>query len=107
MVRTAVTAAPWQVSSRRNVGLFWVGLLLLSVEPSGAAPLFPAQVAVYFSPHGGATEGVVQELAAAKPQVLAQAYAFTSAPIAQALVDAHKRGVEVLVVLDKSNQTDR
>jgi len=34
-----------------------------------------------------------------------QAYSFTSAPIAKALVDAHKRGVKVLAVLDKSNET--
>jgi PLD-like domain/Metal binding domain of Ada len=39
--------------------------------------------------------------------VLMQAYAFTSAPIAKALVEAHKRGVKVLAVLDKSNETDK
>jgi len=36
-----------------------------------------------------------------------QAYSFTSAPIATALVDAHKRGVKVFAVLDKSNETDK
>src|SRR5262245_2763881 len=36
-----------------------------------------------------------------------QAYAFTSAPIAKALVDAHKRGVKVLAVLDTSNETGK
>jgi phosphatidylserine/phosphatidylglycerophosphate/cardiolipin synthase-like enzyme len=50
---------------------------------------------------------VVRERAAAKTQVLVQAYAFTSAPIAKARVEAHKRGVKILVVLDKSNQTER
>jgi phosphatidylserine/phosphatidylglycerophosphate/cardiolipin synthase-like enzyme len=44
---------------------------------------------------------------AAKIQVLVQAYSFTSAPIAKAIVDTHKRGVKVLVVLDKSNETDK
>src|SRR5712691_7489452 len=34
-----------------------------------------------------------------------QAYSFTSAPIAKALVEAHKRGVKILAVLDKSNET--
>src|SRR4030095_9121752 len=29
------------------------------------------------------------------------------APIAKALVDAHKRGVKILAVLDKSNETDK
>jgi phosphatidylserine/phosphatidylglycerophosphate/cardiolipin synthase-like enzyme len=48
-----------------------------------------------------------QTLHAAQTQVLMQAYAFTSAPIAKALVEAHKRGVKVLAVLDKSNEIDQ
>jgi phosphatidylserine/phosphatidylglycerophosphate/cardiolipin synthase-like enzyme len=60
---------------------------------------------VYFAPNGGATEAVIRELNAAKTQVLMQAYSFTSAPIAKALVEAHKHGVKVLAVLDKSNET--
>src|SRR5208283_3803153 len=43
----------------------------------------------------------------AKRTVLVQAYSFTSAPIAKALVDAHKRGVDVEVVLDKSQKTEK
>jgi hypothetical protein len=39
--------------------------------------------------------------------VLMQAYSFTSVPIAKALVEAHKRGVKILAVLDKSNETDK
>jgi phosphatidylserine/phosphatidylglycerophosphate/cardiolipin synthase-like enzyme len=37
--------------------------------------------------------------------VLVQAYGFSSAPIAKALIDAHKRGVKILAVLDPSNET--
>jgi phosphatidylserine/phosphatidylglycerophosphate/cardiolipin synthase-like enzyme len=66
-----------------------------------------ARGAVYFSPNGGATEAVVKELNVAQTQVLMQAYSFTSAPIAKALVDAQKRGVKILAVLDKSNETDK
>jgi phosphatidylserine/phosphatidylglycerophosphate/cardiolipin synthase-like enzyme len=66
-----------------------------------------AHVAVYFSPGGGCTEAVVRTLEAAHTQVLVQAYSFTSAPIAEALTDARKRGVKVMAVLDKSNQTDK
>ena len=36
-----------------------------------------------------------------------QAYSFTSAPIAKALVDAHKRGVQVQVILDKSQKGEK
>jgi phosphatidylserine/phosphatidylglycerophosphate/cardiolipin synthase-like enzyme len=78
------------------------------VGPLHAAETFAsARVAVYFSPNGGATEAVVRALTAAQTQVLLQAYAFTSVPIAKALVEAHKRGVKILAVLDKSNETDK
>jgi phosphatidylserine/phosphatidylglycerophosphate/cardiolipin synthase-like enzyme len=62
---------------------------------------------VYFSPRGGATDAVVQAIHAAQHQILVQAYSFTAAPIAKALLDAHKRGVHVFAVLDKSNETDK
>ena len=62
---------------------------------------------VYFSPRGGCTEAVVRELGKAKSTVLVQAYSFTSAPIARALLDAHRRGVNVEVILDKSQRTER
>lgn len=60
---------------------------------------------VYFSPHGGATDAIIHELNKAKSTVLVQAYSFTSAPIAKALLNAHKRGVKVEVILDKSKRT--
>jgi phosphatidylserine/phosphatidylglycerophosphate/cardiolipin synthase-like enzyme len=62
---------------------------------------------VYFSPHGGRTEAVVRELDAAKESLLVQAHSFAAAPIAKALVDAHRRGVKVQVILDKSQRTER
>ena len=52
-------------------------------------------------------EAVVRELDAAKATVLVQAYSFTSAPIAKALVNAHKRGVKIEVILDKSQRTEK
>ena len=62
---------------------------------------------VYFSPHGGCTDAVIRELNKAKTTVFVQAYTFTSAPIAKALLDAHKRGVKVEVILDKSQRTQK
>jgi phosphatidylserine/phosphatidylglycerophosphate/cardiolipin synthase-like enzyme len=64
-----------------------------------------AEIQVYFSPKGGCTEAVVTNLDRATNSVLVQAYTFTSAPIANALIGAHKRGVKVEVILDKSNRT--
>jgi phosphatidylserine/phosphatidylglycerophosphate/cardiolipin synthase-like enzyme len=43
----------------------------------------------------------------ARQTVLVQAYSFTSAPIAAALVEAARRGVLVEVVLDKTNKTGK
>ena len=75
---------------------------------------FPAQAQerpttweVYFSPNGGCTAAIVKELDKASSTVLVQAYSFTSYMIANALVDAHKRGVKVEVILDKSQRTDQ
>jgi phosphatidylserine/phosphatidylglycerophosphate/cardiolipin synthase-like enzyme len=62
---------------------------------------------VYFSPRGGCTEAVVGALADARKTVLVQAYSFTSAPIAAALVAASRRGVRVEAVLDKSNKSGK
>lgn len=59
---------------------------------------------VYFSPKGGCTEAIVKNLDQAETYVLVQAYSFTSKPIAEALVNAHKRGVRVEVLLDKSQR---
>jgi phosphatidylserine/phosphatidylglycerophosphate/cardiolipin synthase-like enzyme len=63
-------------------------------------------VQVYFSPNGGTTQAIIQEIIDAKSEILIQAYSFTSAPIAKALVDAHKRGVKVEAILDKSQRKE-
>lgn len=64
-------------------------------------------IQVYFSPKGGATEAVVRELNGARRAVRVQAYSFTSQPIAKALLEAKKRGVDVEVVVDKSQRSER
>jgi len=76
-------------------------------NPATAPAATEEGVAVFFSPKGGCTEAVVDALGKAKPTILVQAYSFTSAPNAKALVDAHKRGVKVTVVLDKSQETEK
>mgnify|MGYP003394161038 CR=1 FL=1 len=86
-----------------------VGVLLtvalLFLPPHGTAASFSAETNVYFSPNGGATDAIVRELGSAQRSIMIQAYSFTSAPIAKAILEAHKRGVKILAVLDKSNQT--
>ena len=85
-------------------------LIALSVPATGYPVdliLRDTPVSVYFSRNGGATQAIVREIDRATRDVRVQAYSFTSAPIAKALVDAHKRGVSVEVILDKSQRTDR
>jgi phosphatidylserine/phosphatidylglycerophosphate/cardiolipin synthase-like enzyme len=66
-----------------------------------------ATVEVCFTPGEDCTDRIVKILGEAKSSILVQAYSFTSAPIAKALVDAKKRGVRVEAILDKSNRTDK
>jgi phosphatidylserine/phosphatidylglycerophosphate/cardiolipin synthase-like enzyme len=77
-----------------------------SASPGLARNLGP-QIQALFSPRGGCTEALVREIGAARRSIWVQAYSFTSAPIAEALVKAQGRGVQIRAVLDKSNQTAR
>ncbi|MCX6145492.1 MAG: phospholipase D family protein [Ignavibacteriales bacterium] len=63
--------------------------------------------AVYFSPHGAATGAINHSVDNAKESILVQAYSFTSVPVAEALIRAHKRGVKVQVLLDRSQRTQK
>ena len=75
-----------------------------TAQPEGAGC---PSVTVCFTPGENCTQTIVQALGAATQTILAQAYSFTSAPIAKALLDAHKRGVQVKVILDKSQRSDK
>lgn len=95
---------------------FLIALILLQIHAASALDvtewLLPkatsssrsGSIQAYFSPDGGCTEAVVSVLNGAKSTVLVQAYSFTSAPIAKALVDAKRRGIDVRVILDKSQK---
>ena len=98
----------------RRVSSVFLALLVLSLPGCGIGEAkTPGQVQslppidAYFSPKGGCTEAVVKEINAAKKIILVQAYSFTSAPIAKALVEAHKRRVDVRVILDRSQRTEK
>ncbi len=67
----------------------------------------PGSWDVCFSPGGHCTSRLVDVLAQARSSIFVQAYSFTSTPIATALVAAHRRGVRVEVLLDKSQPTQR
>jgi phosphatidylserine/phosphatidylglycerophosphate/cardiolipin synthase-like enzyme len=87
----------------------WLPVLLLVFVLSACqpSPQTTPGIDIYFSPKGGCTEAICRELCSAKKDVFVQAYSFTSARIAEALVEAHRRGVEVQVILDKSQRSEK
>ncbi len=84
-----------------------VAIALIAWAFSAAHGGQTSSIEVRFQPGGGATAAIVHELGLARRTIHVQAYSFTSAPIAQALIDAHRRGVAVEAVLDKSNRTEK
>ncbi len=104
----------------RRAGRWFVGLAVLcglygapvaaqttieSVVPGAAVPV--AQIRVFFTPGNTVETAIAEVIAAARQRILVQAYSFTNPLIVQALAEAKSRGVNVVVVLDKSNRTQR
>jgi phosphatidylserine/phosphatidylglycerophosphate/cardiolipin synthase-like enzyme len=90
--------------------LFLVFSLLIDVHVGHTIDLTLTKdtpINVYFSPKGGCTDAIVKEIEQSKADIFVQAYSFTSAPIAKALVNAHKKGIKVQVILDKSQRSER
>ena len=78
------------------------GSLALSGKPG-----LQSKIDVLFSPNGGCTDRIVEEISSARQTVRVQAYSFTSAPIAKAIRAAHTRGVDCEVILDSSQETSK
>ena len=100
-------------SKRHHVWLAYLFVpVALSIAPHRAqahnvSVLHETTVATYFSPNGGAVQARVDLIGKATNRVLLAGYGFKSDAIAQALIDAHRRGVKVQVVIDKSNVHSR
>jgi phosphatidylserine/phosphatidylglycerophosphate/cardiolipin synthase-like enzyme len=97
-------------SVKHDLAAFLFVVLLIPFQPVHATDLtLPKDtfIQVYFSPDGGCTNAINKALGQPRQEILVQAYSFTSAPIAKALLEAHKRGVKVQVILDKSQRTQK
>ncbi|MET4577682.1 phospholipase D family protein [Ottowia thiooxydans] len=64
-------------------------------------------VQVGFSPEGSARKLVMEVIEGAQNSIQMQAYSFRSPDIAQALVRAQSRGVEVRIVVDKKRNQNK
>ena len=79
----------------------------VQTEPVYSPPAVEAQgpaVITCFTPAQACADLIVSILDRAQSQIRLQAYGFTSSPILDALVSAKKRGVDVVVILDKSDE---
>jgi len=65
------------------------------------------QASCYFSPGSGCATALVDEIRSASVTLEVQGYALTSPPVAQAIVEAHRRGLRVTVVLDAVQASER
>lgn len=64
-------------------------------------------VSAFFTPYDDCTTKIVNEIKKAEKTIHVQAYSFTSSPIAKAITEAKERGVDVKVILDKSQFNDK
>ncbi len=101
------------MNMKRFFLLLFLNLILLGCAAQGFHALAPTPTpapfvwSVYFSPKGGCTEAIVHELEKAQKTIFVQAYSFTSAPIADALINAHQRGVKVMVIMGRGKINER
>src|SRR5262249_3172922 len=72
----------------------------------GRALFRTPKVSAAVTPGPGCTEAVISELKDARREILVQAPALTSRPIAEALVAAKLRGLKVEVLLDRKSEQD-
>ena len=69
--------------------------------------LLPENINLCFTPPAGCTKVRAEAISRAKQSIYVQAYGMTSPDITESLIEAHKRGVLVQILLDKSNLTDK
>jgi phosphatidylserine/phosphatidylglycerophosphate/cardiolipin synthase-like enzyme len=81
----------------------WLLFILVGAAgPAAASEVLPARgtVEVAFSPADEPEKLLLRVIGAARSSLHVQAYVFTSKPLANALVSAHRRGVNVEVLAD-------
>jgi phosphatidylserine/phosphatidylglycerophosphate/cardiolipin synthase-like enzyme len=69
-------------------------------QPAKSVADVNTDIQVFFTPGDDAAGNIIKAINDARQQVLVQAFSFTHSGIAQALIAAHKRGVEVRLIAD-------
>lgn len=95
---------------RRRIGWLlsgFVPVLAFAQTPLTPVEVPPTKIRAYFTPGHMVESAITDEIAASKSEIRVQAYSFTNPVIVQALAEAQQRGVDVILVLDKSNRTQK
>jgi len=106
-MRHALT--PFKKSSLFGLLVMGVAVVYAAGFPisRGFADTLYASPKVCFSPRGHCASIILDEIGKAQRSIRVQAYSFTSRDIADALIAAGKRGVDVAVIVDKSQTSER
>jgi len=94
---------------RLVIAVFFVGLLLgaivgivYSMYTGRYLQPPPSSYEIHFSPRGGCADTIIYWISRANQSVHVLMYIFTLQNVAEALISAYDRGVEVKIVFDKS-----
>jgi phosphatidylserine/phosphatidylglycerophosphate/cardiolipin synthase-like enzyme len=88
--------------ARRAVALATAAAVFVLAAPAAASQRFAArgEIELAFTPHDDGEAVLLRVIGEARRSLLVQAYVFTSRAVADALVAAHRRGVQVQVLAD-------
>jgi phosphatidylserine/phosphatidylglycerophosphate/cardiolipin synthase-like enzyme len=110
-VKTNLSLQRMTAKTRQRVAVFLCLGVLATVSwwQSVQAEPQPAEIlAIYFTPPAGGAPGLIKQIDGAKKSIKVMAYGFTATNLAEALVRAKRRGVDVGLIQDeKSAQNNR
>jgi phosphatidylserine/phosphatidylglycerophosphate/cardiolipin synthase-like enzyme len=84
-----------------------IDLLVMTTATLAGSPDNGRAALVRFTRGGAWTYAIVKLLGERTSRLLVQAYSVTAVPIAEAFLDTYKRGVQVQVILAKSQRTEQ
>ncbi|MCD8339324.1 MAG: phospholipase D-like domain-containing protein [Burkholderiales bacterium] len=86
---------------------FWLTLPLSLFLSCSVYAVEHAEVEVFFSPYGGARDKIISEIDNAQKEVKMLAYIMTDKEIADALIRAKRRGLDVIAIIDPHLNNDK
>ena len=90
-----------------SVCVFFIGLFLVTISISEAQQNQNQEIKVFFSPKGGCAEAISNEIRNANSSIYVCMYYLTSKKLSKELINASWKGIQVKVVLDKSQLSSK